>query len=272
MGSTSRRIAKAAIAQLCATNNKQSNLMNVAKCAALAKQQGAQMLFLPECLGFMGDNAQHTLDNADPSIDELLDMQQHDGDCFSSTSSYDAKFRKAIADTISSSAATNTDSQVDSNKEEPTAIKSIISELCFIANESKLWISGGGIHTSVQVPQSTDVTSSDHTIPERKIYNTHVIINDKGQIKSYYHKIHLFDVSIPKKVNLQESKTTSPGNKLVVCDSPIGKLGLSICYDLRFPEMYVKLVHDMGAEILLMPSAFTVPTGKAHWHALLKGE
>ena len=265
MGSTSR-IAKAAIAQLCATNNKQSNLINVAKCAALAKQQGAQMLFLPECLGFMGDNAQHTLDNADPSIDEFMDMQQKKGDCFSSTS-YDATFRKAIADMISSS-ATNTNVQADMNKEESTTIRSIISELCFIANESKLWISGGGIHTSVS--SQSDSTTSDAA--ERKIYNTHVIINDKGQIKSYYHKIHLFDVSIPNKVNLQESKTTSPGNKLVVCDSPIGKLGLSICYDLRFPEMYVKLVQEMGAEILLMPSAFTVPTGKAHWHALLKGE
>ena len=112
---------------------------------------------------------------------------------------------------------------------------------------------------------------SDKTA-ERKIYNTHVIINNKGQIKSYYHKIHLFDVSIPNKVNLQESKTTLPGDKLVVCDSPIGKLGLSICFDMRFPEMYIKMVQDMGAEVLLMPSAFTVPTGKAHWHALLRGE
>ena len=258
MGSTSR-IAKAAIAQLCATNNKQSNLINVAKCARLAKQHGAQMLFLPECLGFMGDNAQHTLDNADPSIDELMDIQQQNGDCYSSTS-YDATFRKAIADIISSSNV-----QVGINKEPSVTIKSIISELCFIANKSKLWISGGGIHTSVS-------SSDEETSSERKIYNTHVIINDRGQIKSYYHKIHLFDVSIPNKVNLQESKTTSPGNRLVVCDSPIGRLGLSICYDLRFPEVYVKLVQEMGAEVLLMPSAFTVPTGKAHWHALLKGE
>ena len=264
MGSTSRRIAKAAIAQLCATNNKQSNLIIIAKCAGLAKQAGAQMLFLPECLGFMGDNAQHTLDNADPSIDELMDTQQQNGDCFSSTS-HDATFRKEIADIIISSSAANINEQVDINKEEPTTIRSIISELCFIANESKLWISGGGIHTSVP-------SQSDNDLVERKIYNTHVIINDKGQIKSYYHKIHLFDVSIPNKVDLKESKTSKPGNKLVVCDSPIGKLGLSICYDMRFPEMYVNLVHDMGAEILLMPSAFTVPTGKAHWHALLKGE
>jgi nitrilase len=68
-----------------------------------------------------------------------------------------------------------------------------------------------------------------------------------------------------------ESRTTEPGTKLEVCDSPVGKLGLSICYDMRFSEMYVDLV-KMGAQILLAPSAFTVPTGKAHWHTLLRGE
>ena len=73
-------------------------------------------------------------------------------------------------------------------------------------------------------------------------------------------------------MELRESSTTSPGTKLVVCDSPIGKLGLSICYDMRFAEMYVEMVQKRGAQVLLMPSAFTVPTGKAHWHALLKGE
>ena len=86
-----------------------------------------------------------------------------------------------------------------------------------------------------------------------------------------YRKSHMFDVSIPNKVNLKESATTAPGTDLVVCDSPVGRLGLSTCYDLRFPEMYVKLVQN-GAEVLLVPSAFTVPTGKAHWHTLLTGK
>lgn len=79
----------------------------------------------------------------------------------------------------------------------------------------------------------------------------------------------MFDVSIPGKVNLQESKTTNAGKQLVVCDSPIGKLGLSTCYDVRFPEMYIDLIQQ-GAEVLLVPSAFTVPTGQAHWHILLR--
>ncbi len=144
---------------------------------------------------------------------------------------------------------------------------SIIDELRFIARESGLWISGGGIHT-----QALSTASSDVDDLERKIHNTHVIIDSNGQIKNWYHKIHLFDVCIPDKVNLRESKTTSPGTKLVVCDSPVGRLGVTICYDIRFSEMYVDLVQKGGAEVLLVPSAFTVPTGKAHWHALLRGE
>ncbi len=144
---------------------------------------------------------------------------------------------------------------------------SIIDELRFIARESGLWISGGGIHT-----QALSTASSDVDGLERKIHNTHVIIDSSGQIKNWYHKIHLFDVCIPDKVNLRESKTTSPGTKLVVCDSPVGRLGVTICYDIRFSEMYVDLVQKGGAEVLLVPSAFTVPTGKAHWHALLRGE
>lgn len=294
--STTPRIAKAAIAQLRSTSNKHTNLINISKCAGIAKYHyDAQILFLPECCGYMGENATCTLENADPSIDDLLRMQklnkgkkkqwwwQDDAD----DNSHVSTFRRALADTIASCAQNGDDgSQVD-NVADPTnpyddesitslpPITSIIKELCYIAYESKLWISGGGVHTSVD-PQSDSEFDDENTIEEeeggrKKIYNTHVIIDDNGQIQSYYHKIHLFDVSIPNKVNLRESNTTSPGTKLVVCDSPIGKLGLSICYDMRFPEMYVKLVQEMGAQVLLMPSAFTVPTGRAHWHALLKG-
>ena len=286
----SRSIAKAAIAQLQSTSNKHTNLLNISKCAGWAKRHGAQILFLPECCGYIGHNAQQTLENADPSIDELLTMQkqrgeqwwQRDDDTDDDSSSISV-FRKALADTIASYAENGNDennemaasaanSFIDNESLAPPPITSIISELCFIANESKLWISGGGVHTSV-LPQSKNLNDDEHD-ERKKIYNTHVVINDNGQIESYYHKIHLFDVSIPNEnVNLRESNTTSPGTKLVVCNSsPIGTLGLSICYDMRFPEMYVDLVHGMGAQVLLMPSAFTVPTGRAHWHALLKGE
>ena len=239
------------------------------------------MLFLPECLGFMGDNAEHTLQNADPPITELMAMQSKMNGGSSSldtTTESSLLFRTEISRAIAdgSHEIDVGDDIIDytncgGDKNESRAIKSIITELCYIAKESNLWISGGGVHT--KVPQSDfDNNNDTNNKHNNKIYNTHVIINNQGHIKAHYHKIHLFDVSIPNKVNLRESNTTCPGTNLVVCDTPIGRLGLSICYDMRFPEMYVTLVQEMGAEILLMPSAFTVPTGKAHWHALLKGK
>lgn len=103
----------------------------------------------------------------------------------------------------------------------------------------------------------------------QRVYNTHVIIDNTGDVKCLYRKIHLFDVSIPGKFTLKESNTTGPGTELVTCDSPLGKLGVTTCYDMRFPEMYIHLV-ECGSQVLLMPSAFTVPTGSAHWHTLLR--
>ncbi|KAM9985362.1 hypothetical protein ACTFIZ_008911 [Dictyostelium cf. discoideum] len=102
------------------------------------------------------------------------------------------------------------------------------------------------------------------------IYNTHLIIDSNGVIISEYRKMHLFDVDIPSKgVKMNESKVVKGGNDLVVCDSPVGKLGLSICYDLRFPELYLSL-RRMDAQILLLPSAFMKSTGEAHWKPLLQ--
>jgi predicted amidohydrolase len=236
-------VTRIAISQLRSTSNKANSLIDVAKCAGWAKQSGSVMLFLPECLGFMGDNATHTLEQADAEIS--LDNKDIDQN----------PFHKLLSDAIISPDA---NSKIEGNQN----TTSIVQALQFIARESNLWISGGGVHTRVPTSKSPS---------DQKIYNTHVIIDNNGLLKAYYHKIHLFDVSIPGKVNLQESKTTEPGTKLVLCDSPIGKLGLSICYDMRFSEMYVDLVNE-GAQVLLAPSAFTVPTGKAHWHALLRGE
>lgn len=87
---------------------------------------------------------------------------------------------------------------------------------------------------------------------ENHIYNCHVIIDDKGDIVAEYRKIHLFDVNIPGGAILMETTFTCPGSKAVTCESPAGKLGLSVCYDLRFPQLYQKLVFEMGANVLLV--------------------
>ncbi|KAG0380210.1 Carbon-nitrogen hydrolase [Mortierella sp. AD032] len=99
-----------------------------------------------------------------------------------------------------------------------------------------------------------------------RLYNTHVLISPQGDITSSYRKIHLFDVNIaPNGPRLMESNTTVPGDTVTPpVSTPVGKVGLGICYDVRFPEMALKL-RRMGAEILTYPSAFTVKTGEAHW-------
>ncbi len=102
-----------------------------------------------------------------------------------------------------------------------------------------------------------------------KVHNTSVYLCADGQITSSYRKVHLFDVDLADGTKLSESETVSPGATPVVTDAPFGKLGLSICYDLRFPELYRRLV-DAGAIALAIPSAFTETTGKDHWHILLR--
>ena len=104
--------------------------------------------------------------------------------------------------------------------------------------------------------------------PDR-CYNTSVYLNSQGEITATYRKIHLFDVSIPNGPQLMESKQTGPGDKAVCVASPAGPLGLTVCYDVRFPALYQRLV-TMGAVALTVPSAFTATTGAAHWHALLR--
>ena len=102
-----------------------------------------------------------------------------------------------------------------------------------------------------------------------RCYNTSVYLNSSGEITAMYRKIHLFDVSIPDGPHLMESKQTGPGDSAVCVASPMGTLGLTICYDVRFAALYQRLV-DMGAIALTVPSAFTATTGAAHWHALLR--
>ena len=106
-------------------------------------------------------------------------------------------------------------------------------------------------------------------ISKKKLVNRSVLINDKGLIKSYYDKIHMYDVVLSKKEKYFESKIFSPGKKIKLYRLPWGKIGLSICYDLRFPNLYRKL-SKAGCLFLSIPSAFTETTGKKHWHSLLK--
>lgn len=128
-----------------------------------------------------------------------------------------------------------------------------------LARESGVWLSLGGFHE-----QGPDWDR------ERRIYNTHLLLNDSGEIAGLYRKTHLFDVDIQGQVSLKESSSTIPGPRIEPpVTTPIGKIGLAICYDLRFPEISLALA-SAGAEILTFPSAFTLTTGMAHWEPLLR--
>ncbi len=104
---------------------------------------------------------------------------------------------------------------------------------------------------------------------DRRLYNTSVLLGPDGQRLAVYRKIHLFDIDLPGMEHLKESKAVAPGAAVVVADAPFGRLGLSICYDLRFPELY-RALSGQGARILAVPSAFTERTGRVHWELLLR--
>jgi predicted amidohydrolase len=104
---------------------------------------------------------------------------------------------------------------------------------------------------------------------EGRLVNRGFVIDDKGEIRARYDKIHLFDVDLPTGESWRESNAYAPGERSVIATTPWAKIGLSICYDMRFPDLY-RALSNAGAEILSVPAAFTVPTGKAHWHVLLR--
>jgi deaminated glutathione amidase len=124
------------------------------------------------------------------------------------------------------------------------------------ARELKMWILGG----TIVIRSKSD----------QRVANTSLLFDADGKRVARYDKIHLFDVTIPgRDEQYRESKHVVPGGEAVLADTPVGRLGLSVCYDMRFPELYRDLV-SRGAEWMAVPAAFTVPTGRAHWETLLR--
>ena len=125
-----------------------------------------------------------------------------------------------------------------------------------VANKYSVWVVGGTI------PLQTDDAN--------KIIAACMVYNDQGEPVARYDKIHLFDVSVPDTdEEYRESDTIAKGDTELVVDSPFGKLGIAVCYDLRFPEMFRDMVAQ-GMQVLIIPSAFTAETGAAHWELLIR--
>jgi predicted amidohydrolase len=131
----------------------------------------------------------------------------------------------------------------------------IMNEMQGLARETGAWLLLGGF-------------------PERgqdgaRIRNSSILLDPQGAVAAVYRKIHLFDVDVPGGKRFRESEAVEPGSDVVVAETPWGGLGLTVCYDLRFPELYRALV-GRGARMIAVPAAFTMETGKDHWHVLLR--
>ncbi len=201
--------------QLCATDNLNANLATCERLVVQAVERGAQLVLLPECFAFLGEQEKDKFE-----IAEFLPLGH-------------AK-----------------------------APGPILASVMKMATQHNIWVIAGGI---------PELRPEDAELPQKTTaYNTCVVVSPTGELVSAYRKIHLFDVDIPGGATLKESAATSAGSEIMAVDTSIGRVGLSICYDLRFPELYRKLTLEQGAEILVVPAAFTAHTGAAHWHTLLR--
>lgn len=128
--------------------------------------------------------------------------------------------------------------------------------LARVAAENRVWVVGGTIPLAAADPE--------------RVRAACLVVDDHGQRVARYDKIHLFDCAVPgADERYQESATFEPGSAVVVCDSPCGRLGIGVCYDLRFPELFRRML-DAGLEVLAIPAAFTAATGQAHWEPLIR--
>ena len=143
----------------------------------------------------------------------------------------------------------------------------ILTAMQELARGAGVWLLLGGF-PELAPPAKTDAPPGER----QRIRNSAILIDPEGALAAVYRKIHLFDVDLghlPGGKRFCESDAIEPGTEVVVAETPWGGLGLSICYDLRFPELYRALV-ARGARLVAVPSAFTMETGRDHWHVLLR--
>lgn len=129
--------------------------------------------------------------------------------------------------------------------------------LCEEAKKQNVWLVGGSI-------SEKEVNSADGT---EKIFNTSLVVDNRGNVVGKHRKVHLFDIDIPGKITFKESDSLTPGSEVTVFDSPWGKIGVGICYDLRFPEL-ATVMRQKGCKLLIYPGAFNMTTGPLHWQLL----
>ena len=138
----------------------------------------------------------------------------------------------------------------------------VLAALRDVARETGVWLLIGSLAVDISGEAGT---SRDET----RLANRSYLIDPSGAVVAHYDKIHMFDVDLAGGESYRESNAFRPGGRTVLADTPWGVLGMTVCYDLRFPQLYRTLA-QAGADFLAIPSAFTVPTGKAHWQVLMR--
>jgi predicted amidohydrolase len=127
--------------------------------------------------------------------------------------------------------------------------------LCEKALRHSMWVHGGSIYEKVD---GTD-----------KVYNTTIFVNPKGEVAAVYRKIHLFDVDLASGPSSKESDSYLPGDEVTVVNTELGRIGLAICYDMRFPELF-RIMTLQGTQVFIVPAAFTLYTGRDHWEPIFR--
>mgnify|MGYP001401577165 FL=1 len=192
-------VFRIAAVQMASGPNVQGNLHEAARLVAMAAEQGAKLVALPEHFAIMGIKDR-----------DKVAVREAEGK---------GPIQQFLSDT---------------------------------AKKHKIWLVGGSVPLVASVPG--------------KVRNSCLLYDDKGELIARYDKIHLFGLDLGNE-HFHEETTIEPGGEVVVANSPFGRLGLSVCYDLRFPELYRAMKE---VDIILVPSAFTETTGKAHWEALVR--
>jgi deaminated glutathione amidase len=138
----------------------------------------------------------------------------------------------------------------------------VLAALREVARETGVWLLIGSL--AVDLSHEPATAKGEHRLANRSY-----LVDPSGAIVAHYDKIHMFDVDLAGGESYRESNAFRPGGRMVLAETPWGMLGMTVCYDLRFPHLYRALA-QAGADFLAIPSAFTVPTGKAHWHVLMR--
>lgn len=259
---------KIAVCQLKVVNEKDKNLIKAERMIKISSKNKADIIVLPEMFNTPYDN-ESFLKNAEnypgPTTELLSKLASQNQVYIIGGSIPEKDTEHSINNNICN--CSNRNSSSSSNFNSSISNNSIYNGSNFISSNS----SNSSISSSNANIGNINSHNKSHNNNNNnnKIYNTSFVFNRNGKIIAKHRKLHLFDVNIQDGINFKESDIIKSGNTITVFDTEFCKIGLCICYDIRFPEIFIKMVKE-GAKIIIIPAAFNLTTGPAHWSILTK--